>query len=112
MTDLGMVAVPQMRPIHSGWFRWPIFSLYSGVKFLILTGVSVTRPTHQEIAARAYELYVQHGRRAGYDTDDWLQAEYELTQLPVDKIAELDAPKAKDKQHRSLVNVVRSAMML
>ncbi len=74
--------------------------------------MSVTRPTQSEIAARAYELYIQRGRLDGYDTDDWLQAEYELTQLPVDKIAELDAPKAKDRKHRSLVNVVRSAMMV
>ncbi len=78
----------------------------------MLTSVSVTRPTQSEIAARAYELYVQRGRLDGYDADDWLQAEYELTQLPVEKIAELDAPKAKDRKHRSLVNVVRSAMMV
>jgi len=78
----------------------------------MLTSVSVTRPTQSEIAARAYELYIQRGRLDGYDTDDWLQAEYELTQLPVEKIAELDATKAKDRKHRSLVNVVRSAMMV
>ena len=77
-----------------------------------LISVSVTRPSHDEIAARAYELYVQRGRLDGYAMDDWMQAEYELTQLPVDKIAELDAPKAKDKMHRSLVDVVRSAIML
>jgi len=73
--------------------------------------VSVTLPTHAEIAARAYALYVQRGRIEGYDKDDWLQAEYELMQLPVDKIAELDTPHAKDKKHRSLVDVVRLAVM-
>ena len=76
-----------------------------------MSSVSDKRPSHQEIAARAYELYVQHGRREGYGMDDWLQAEYELMQLPVDKIAELEAPKPKDKNHRSLVNVVQSALM-
>jgi len=73
--------------------------------------VSVTQPTQAQIAARAYELYVQRGRQDGYEMDDWLQAEYELMQMPMDKIAEMDAPKAKDRKHRSLVNVVRAAMM-
>jgi len=45
-------------------------------------------PTQQEIAARAYELYVQHGRRDGHDRDDWLQAEYELTHRFVESIAQ------------------------
>ncbi len=80
-------------------------------KHSTFTGVSVTLPSHVAIAARAYELYVQRGRLDGYEVDDWLQAEYELMQLPVEKIAELDAPKDKDKKHRSLVNAVRSAMM-
>ena len=73
--------------------------------------MSVTQPTQAQIAARAYELYVQRGRQDGYEMDDWLQAEYELMQMPVDKIAEMNAPKAKDRKHRSLVNVVRAAMM-
>ena len=73
--------------------------------------MSVTLPTHAEIAARAYALFVQRGRLEGYDKDDWLQAEYELMQLPVDKIAELNTPQAKDKKHRSLVDVVRLAVM-
>jgi len=73
--------------------------------------VSVTQPTQAQIAARAYELYVQRGRQDGYEMDDWLQAEYELMQMPMEKIAEMDAPKAKDRKHRSLVNVVRAAMM-
>lgn len=73
--------------------------------------MSVTQPTQAQIAARAYELYVQRGRQDGYEMDDWLQAEYELMQMPMEKIAEMDAPKAKDRKHRSLVNVVRAAMM-
>lgn len=90
----------------------PISPLHTGVKCLRLPDVSVILPTHAQIAARAYELYVQRGRLEGYDKDDWLQAEYELMQLPVDRIAELDSPKAKDKKHRSLVDVVRLAVML
>jgi len=33
----------------------------------------------QEIRDRAYEIYLQRGAEAGYEVDDWLQAERELT---------------------------------
>ena len=32
----------------------------------------------QEIRNRAYEIYLQRGGQAGYEVDDWLQAEREL----------------------------------
>ena len=36
--------------------------------------------THkQEIRNRAYEIYLERGGEAGYEVDDWLQAEHELT---------------------------------
>jgi len=74
--------------------------------------MSVRLPTHSEIAARAYELYVQRGRISGYEMDDWLQAEYELMQLPVHKIAELEPPALKGhKPPRSLVQLVRSTLL-
>jgi len=44
--------------------------------------------------------------------DDWLQAEYELLQLPLRKIAEIDPPpllKGRSAK-KSLVNLVRAAM--
>lgn len=71
------------------------------------------RPTHDEIAARAYMIYVEHGCRPGHDVDDWLQAEYELLQLPTDKLAKLDlpaSPKGKVKR-KSVIEVVRAAMV-
>jgi H+-transporting ATPase len=37
-----------------------------------------TRLTHDQIAARAYDLYEQSGRRDGQDIDHWLRAEREL----------------------------------
>lgn len=37
-----------------------------------------TAPTHDEIARRAYELYVERGGEHGGDVDDWLRAEREL----------------------------------
>jgi hypothetical protein len=36
------------------------------------------RPSDEEIAQRAYELYLQRGSVPGHETDDWLQAEAEL----------------------------------
>jgi hypothetical protein len=34
--------------------------------------------SHDEIAARSYELYVARGGEAGHAEEDWLQAEAEL----------------------------------
>ena len=35
-------------------------------------------PTTEEIAQRAYEIFVARGEQPGHDLDDWLQAESEL----------------------------------
>ena len=35
-------------------------------------------PTHDDIAMRAYELFVQRGGQHGQDFEDWLAAEREL----------------------------------
>lgn len=40
------------------------------------SGDSPPQPPHEEIAARAYELYFEHG----HDVEHWLQAESELRQ--------------------------------
>jgi polyketide cyclase/dehydrase/lipid transport protein/DUF2934 family protein len=37
-----------------------------------------TRPPQEEIAARAYELFLKRGSSPGGETEDWLQAEKEL----------------------------------
>jgi hypothetical protein len=71
------------------------------------------QPTHQEIAARAYQIYLERGRGEGRDKDDWLQAEYELMQLPVRKLAEIEPPKSNGKdtrKRRTIVDLVRAAM--
>jgi hypothetical protein len=36
------------------------------------------QPTHDEIAARAYELYERRGDQNGSDVQDWLSAESQL----------------------------------
>ncbi len=69
-------------------------------------------PTHEEIAKRAYQIYHSRGGTPAHDVDDWLQAEYELIQLPIREIAKLNPPPpAKGRAARkSLVALVRAAM--
>ena len=69
-------------------------------------------PKTEQIAARAYQLYLERGRADGYDVDDWLQAEYELMQLPVRKIAEMAPPSVERGRTRSksIIDLVRTAM--
>ena len=74
--------------------------------------MTVQRPTPSQIAARAYQIYLERGRIAGHETDDWLQAEYELMQLPVRKLAEIEpAQILRDRPKRkSIVDLVRAVM--
>ena len=74
--------------------------------------MTVQRPTPAQIAARAYQIFLERGRVPGHDMDDWLQAEYELMQLPVRKLAEIESPQIpKDRPRRkSLVDLVRTAL--
>lgn len=56
------------------------------------------QPSQDEIAQRAYELYLQRGSVPGHETDDWLQAE-----------AELSAEAAQGEQQEELQPTRRSA---
>ena len=38
----------------------------------------ITTPTHEEIAKRAYEIYVKGGRKDGQSKQNWQQAEIDL----------------------------------
>jgi len=40
---------------------------------------TLTEPSEQAIAKRAYELYIARGKEHGRDQDDWLCAERELS---------------------------------
>jgi hypothetical protein len=45
------------------------------------TGEALTlQPTEEEIALRAYHIYLDRGSAEGDPLNDWLQAERELTQ--------------------------------
>ena len=39
----------------------------------------LTRPTHDDIARRAYDLYCSRGGADGQDVADWLEAERQLS---------------------------------
>ena len=74
--------------------------------------MTVQRPTPAQIAARAYQIYLERGRVTGHEMDDWLQAEYELMQLPVRKLAEIEpSPALRDRfKRKSIVDLVRAVM--
>jgi len=44
------------------------------------TEVQRAQPTEEEIAVRAYYIHMERGDAGGNPTDDWLQAERELTE--------------------------------
>ena len=39
---------------------------------------AATKPTQEQIAARAHELFLQRGSITGHELEDWLEAEKEL----------------------------------
>jgi hypothetical protein len=39
-----------------------------------------TVPSHEQIATRAYELFLERGASNGHDLEDWLTAEHELAE--------------------------------
>jgi hypothetical protein len=43
-----------------------------------MTNFASRAPTHEEIARRAFELFVARGHAEGSDVSDWLRAESEL----------------------------------
>ena len=72
------------------------------------------RPTEEQIRARAYQIHLERGQESGHEHDDWLQAEYELMQLPTEEIADLESPRVGDgrSNNKSVVHVVRTALVL
>ena len=76
---------------------------------------SVHAPTHEQIEARAYELYVERGSVDGDEVSHWLEAEAELTQQaaqsadapskhePVITDSRIEAPTAGGLRSRATV---------
>ena len=42
--------------------------------------IAERHPTHEEIELRAYQIYFERGGAQGNDLEDWLQAEFELSE--------------------------------
>ena len=42
----------------------------------------ITKPTKAQVRKRAFEIYLQRGKQPGHAMDDWLDAEFELKQMP------------------------------
>ena len=59
----------------------------------------------KDIAAHAYEIYLQRGASDGFDSDDWLRAEQELKELGLGDIgSQLDVIEAAgDLDHEKVV---------
>jgi hypothetical protein len=58
-------------------------------------------PTHEEIALRAFEIYLKRGGESGGELDDWLAAEKELTESREKVVAEPTMPDVTPLQKRS-----------
>ena len=74
-------------------------------------------PNHldeEQIRIRAYQIYASRGCQSGSAMDDWLQAEYELRQLPIAKLAELKPVRYSSRglQVSALVALVQAALLL
>jgi len=68
-------------------------------------------PTESEIATRAYQIYVGNGCQPGHAFDNWLQAEYELLHLPVQKLAQIPPPNLR-RGHHSLIHKIHAVLFL
>lgn len=61
----------------------------------------IKRPTNEEIAKRAYELFVQRGRTPGNADADWIQAETELLKASTGKATERKSAPVKTAKRSS-----------
>jgi len=68
-------------------------------------------PIEAEIRQRAQEICLTRGGQPGHEINDWLQAEYELAQLPVAHLAKLAAPKSK-RSNLAVAEMVQVTMLV
>lgn len=62
-----------------------------------------SRPTHEEIAVRAYKLYLERGGAGGNDVSDWMQAEQELLENLPKNVSSRGLDSAKSLHNRNAV---------
>lgn len=70
------------------------------------------QPSTEAIRARAYELYQARGCQPGHAIDDWIQAEYELRQLPIQKLVEAEHTGPVQLPASPLVSLVQLALLI
>jgi len=72
------------------------------------------QPTEAQIRLRAYQISLERGQAPGHEADDWLQAEYELMQLPLRQIIvrELEQARPPAAAGTLLVDLIRAAVAL
>jgi hypothetical protein len=64
--------------------------------------------THEDIARRAYEIYVKRGRRQGQSLQDWNQAEQELQNERI-AASRLQQPSLRSKMASSRLDLERKS---
>jgi hypothetical protein len=58
-------------------------------------------PTHEEIAARAFEIYLKRGGERGGELEDWLAAEKELIESRETDVPEPTMPDVTPLRKRA-----------
>lgn len=53
----------------------------------------MTAPSHEDIAARAYEIYMERAADEGTADDDWVRAERELLEVQLRSMASASNPR-------------------
>jgi len=66
-------------------------------------------PTHDDIARRAYEIFIGRGGQAGTYQQDWMQAERELCVKPIAPVATVSAKPSEEARPGNLPARERSA---
>jgi DUF2934 family protein len=65
-------------------------------------------PTHEQIAARAYEIFEERGAVAGDDVSHWLEAEQELSQSAIETAEISAATELRDARSKAEPRIVDS----
>jgi hypothetical protein len=66
---------------------------------------SNSTPTHEQIARRAYEIFIERGQPAGQDLEHWLEAERQLRAAgQSNNTTQLSSPPARATQPASSSN--------
>ena len=65
-----------------------------------INGTDSARPTNDEIAQRAYAIYIREGRVDGRDMDNWLRAETELIAERKDRMDAEDSRQEESPEPR------------